>query len=672
MSVFRDLSIRKKLIILTSGVVTLALGLSSAVFLASNMRMIRTSKIQQLTALAEVVGRNTTAALEFNDAQAATELLASLEFQPSIQFACLYNAQGELVASYPRELAPNVRVPDAPGVPRSAFTKIDGVNMVDISTVIDNVEGERVGSLVVRADMREIAEELMNYARLVGGVLAGVLGASILLACSLQRIITTPIINLLDAMSHVARRQDYSQRVPVTHQDELGRLCQGFNGMLDQVEAARTALRQANNDLEERVRLRTLELEKARDAAEAASRAKSDFLANMSHEIRTPMTSILGYADLLRHDDIPVEERMQHVDTIRRNGQHLLAIINDILDLSKIEAGKMTCERIVCSPCRIIAEVASLVRPRIVEKNLTFEVQYRGTIPVSIQTDPTRLRQILHNLVGNAVKFTERGGVRLVVSVIEPTESSPAMLAFDVIDTGIGLTADQAGRLFRPFSQADESMSRRHGGTGLGLAISRRFAEMLGGTVTVESELGRGSRFTATVETGSLEGVRRIDDCREALTTEEPARQEDRAKQLEGVKLLLVEDGIDNQKLISYVLSKVGACVSVAVNGEIGRNMALEARDAGRPFDVVLMDMQMPVLDGYTATRQLREAGYTAPIIALTAHVMQNDRQRCLDAGCDEYAVKPIDRRKLVQLIAEYAARSQSNRIGCSEPGDEA
>jgi PAS domain S-box-containing protein len=391
--------------------------------------------------------------------------------------------------------------------------------------------------------------------------------------------------------------------------------------------------------------------EAAREAAEAASRAKSEFLANTSHEIRTPLTAILGYTDMLLDRDITGSERMAHVDAIRRNGEHLLAVMNDILDLSKIEAGKMTLEQVACSPIVLVSEVADLMRPRATAKGLSFSLEWRGPLPERITTDPTRLRQILLNLVSNAVKFTERGSVRVAVS-FEDGDDRP-LLRIDVTDTGIGMTADQRAGLFQPFVQADLSTTRRFGGSGLGLLITRRLADLLGGEVRVESTLARGSTFSVTVGTGSLEGVRLIDrpaGVRPPLMAAVSVPTEPLA-----CRVLLVEDGPDNQRLIATILRKAGAEVTVAGNGQAGCDLVREATIRGEPYDVVLMDMQMPVLDGYEATAQLRRGGYRRPVIALTAHAMQGERERCLAAGCDDFVCKPITRAALVDTVRRYA-----------------
>ncbi len=407
-------------------------------------------------------------------------------------------------------------------------------------------------------------------------------------------------------------------------------------------------------------------LNHANVAARSASQAKSDFLANMSHEIRTPMTAILGFTENLLDSDLSETEKLKCVSTIRRNGEFLLNLINDILDLSKIEAGKMAVERGNCQPCHVIAEVASLMRVRANEKGLPFNIEYSGAIPETIQTDPTRLRQILTNLIGNAIKFTETGAVRLVTRFVDSGDAP--CLQFDVIDTGRGMTQEQVAKLFQPFIQADNSTTREFGGTGLGLTISKRFAELLGGDITVvETEIGVGTTFRLTVATGPLDGVKMLEDPMSATVVADTANTVAQVSRsgLQGCRILLAEDGPDNQRLISFVLKKTGADVTVTENGKLAVDKALAAMNRRRegdpehPFDIILMDMQMPVMDGYEATVQLRRKGYSGPIIALTAHAMEEDREKCIKAGCDDYATKPIDRAKLIALIEEYIEKKR-------------
>ena len=393
-----------------------------------------------------------------------------------------------------------------------------------------------------------------------------------------------------------------------------------------------------------------------RDAAFAADRAKSAFLANMSHEIRTPLNAILGFTDLLRSGDCPPAERNEHLDTIRGSGDHLLALINDILDLSKVESGRMTFERAVCDPGAILADVLNGMRVAAEAKGLTLRCEWKGRAPETVVTDPARVRQILLNLVGNAVKFTAEGSVRVLGEVVPRPGGAGHLLAMDVYDTGEGIPAEKLNSIFDPFTQADASITRRHGGTGLGLSISRQIAQHLGGTLVAASRRGWGSLFRVTVDAGDLTGVRWHEPDRDRVAAAAQRSGADApgaaAPSIRpDARVLLVDDGEVNRRLIRTVLGRAGLVPREAINGRAAVELAVAAHHGGRPFDVILMDMQMPVLDGYAAAAELRASGLSEPIVALTAHAMAGDRARCLEAGCTEYLSKPVRPADLLGLL---------------------
>jgi len=440
-----------------------------------------------------------------------------------------------------------------------------------------------------------------------------------------------PIAVLREAARRLGE-EGLETRVALDRRDEFGDLAETFNRMAD------------------RICERTEELERA-------NHVKGAFLANMSHEIRTPMTSIIGYAELCRSDQLDHEERERYLEIVVQSSGQLLELINEVLDFSKLESGRTAITLTSCEPAPVVAEVVTLLEQTAREKGIELHACVDGQIPATVETDPARLRQILVNLIGNALKFTEEGDVSVVLGL----DAEAEQLVIDVVDTGIGMSPGAAARVFEPFVQADDSMSRRFGGTGLGLSISRSLACLLGGDIGCDSEQGEGSRFRLTVATGSLEGVelREVADLGEVgQRSEVPALAQ---VDLSGLRVLLAEDVAVNRALVKHLLQRAGIQVRQATNGREALEEGLASLEVGRPYDVVLMDMQMPVMDGYEATRRLREAGYTGSIVALTAHSVVGERTKCLRAVCDSFATKPIGEARLLRIVQEQARR---------DPGD--
>lgn len=509
-------------------------------------------------------------------------------------------------------------------------------------------ENGRLGSLTMRFSRSNImrasreARNLGITVALSGMIVIAIVGILIgfLLTRRLDRLAMT-------AQMLAGGRMDV--QTGLTGHDEVAVAGRAFDSMAQSIRMNVQALQRAADMLEDRVTERTAELAEARDEAINANRIKSAFLANMSHEIRTPLTAIIGFSETLLDSEQSMAERVDSIHTIIRSGKHLLQIINDILDVSKLEAGKVDVEYIPVDIFQLLEDVHSIVYLLAREKGLYFYLDYTFPLPQIIVSDPLRLKQVLINLCNNAIKFTNHGTVRIKVAFCDKT----GKLVLKVIDTGVGLAPAQQAHIFDAFSQADISTSRQFGGTGLGLYLSRQLANRLGGDILVESTLDVGSCFTVSIEPGPLDKQKFVThipstkkDCKPSITSE--------YRYLSGT-VLVAEDNIDNQKLTSLLITKIGAQVDIAENGQKAVEKALS-----REYDLILMDMQMPVMSGPEATRHLRDLGYRGPIVALTANAMKADVDSCMSAGCDGFVSKPIQREQLYNLLAQHLQPGQS------------
>ena len=666
----QNLELKKKLVLLAAVSGTMALLMACTGFIWHDLRILRSAQVEELRAKAELLAFAELAEFNRPSDTSSNPVLALVQSHPSVAAVKLLSPTGTLITSgqHSNRHVGQFSLPIEHDSHR--YTEIGELELFYPIT-----HGDReIGVVYLKANMREFYEQARSHATMIVILTLCSLAVALLFGSMMQSLISRPILQLADAARSITTNGDYTIRVATDSQDELAVLYASFNQMVQKIQTSQTELKQTHDELEIRVEQRTRELQdeiqrretiqqelvRAKEAAEAANLAKSRFLANMSHEIRTPLNGILGFADYIVIHDHSMQEadRRDYLRTIKRSGEGLLVLINDILDLSKIEAGQMDFERVRFSPHGVISDAISILRPKAREKNLSLEYRWDGVVPESIESDPLRLRQLLMNLISNAVKFSETGGVNVVARI----DAASQALEVDVIDTGVGIPRETQSALFNPFTQGDSSVTRRFGGTGLGLSICKSIVEGLGGKISYTSELGRGSTFSFTVETGSLDGVRMSTVPLEDIVMEVASETEPlELRSICSKRILVAEDGETNRKLIHLLLLQSGADIVLVENG-------LEAVVAARqtPFDLILMDMQMPIMDGYSATAQLRAEGFTNPIVALTAHAMRGDEERCLQAGCTEYLTKPIRQELLLSRIVTLLSGQRTD----IEPGE--